>query len=762
MEELKKLYREATALEVASCEAIPGAGSNRKYYRLKGTDGSTLIGAVGTSRDENHAFCYLARHFVEAGLPVPQVIAESQDGLRYLQSDLGDKSLFDALKGGREAGGRYNAHEKDLLRRTIAALPAMQIRGARGLDFTQCYPQEALDETNVLFDLNYFKYCFLKATGLDFHELKLEASFQLMARDIVNIPGGAFMYRDFQARNVMLDAQDNPFFIDFQGGRRGPVQYDVASFLWQASARYPKALREELIKVYLQNMKQYQEVNTRQFRQGLQLCVLFRLLQVLGAYGFRGYFERKKHFLESIPPAMDSLHDLLKENGCPYPYMNEVLTALVSMPQFAPEPKTSVKRADGYKTTELNPYTAHPSDGPATFSRYDAQGPLVVRVFSFSFRKGIPEDTGGNGGGYVFDCRSTHNPGRYEPYKQLTGLDEPVIRFLEDDGEILTFLESVYKLADAHITRYLQRGFTSLMFSFGCTGGQHRSVYCAQHLAEHIHKKFSIEVHICHREQGIEQVLAPARAMIFAAGLGTRLKPLTDTMPKALVAVAGKPLLEHLLEKLKAAGFRHVVINVHHFADMIEDWCQQHPMGMHIFFSDERQQLLETGGGIKHAAPLLRDAQEGFLIHNVDILSNVDLKAFAEAGRAPSPLEREGTRLCAATLLVSERDTQRYLLFDDDMRLVGWTNIATGEVRSPYPNLDPQLYHKYAFAGIHYMNPRLFSYFNEFPDKFGIIDFYLKVCAEEPIYGYVQPGLRLMDVGKTDTLSEAETFVKEI
>ena len=750
MEALKQLYKGATGLDVLDVEAIPGAGSNRKYYRMKGTDGSTLIGAVGTSRDENHAFCYLAKHFAEAGLPVPQIVAESEDGLRYLQSDLGNLSLFEALKGGREAGGRYNAHERDLLRRTIAALPAMQIRGALGLDFSQCYPQEALDETNVLFDLNYFKYCFLKATGLDFHELKLEASFQLMARDIVSIPGGAFMYRDFQARNVMLDAQGNPFFIDFQGGRRGPVQYDVASFLWQASARYPKALREELIKVYLQSLKQYQEVNSKQFRQGLQLCVLFRLLQVLGAYGFRGYFERKKHFLESIPPAMESLRDLLAEGGCPYPYLHEVLHALVSMPQFQPEQKP-VERADGYKTTALNPYQAHPEDGPATFSRYDAQGPLVVRVFSFSYRKGIPEDTSGNGGGYVFDCRSTHNPGRYEPYKQLTGLDEPVIRFLEDDGEILTFLDSVYKLADAHVRRYLQRGFTSLMFSFGCTGGQHRSVYSAQHLAEHIHRKFGVEVHICHREQGIESVLAPARCMVFAAGLGTRLKPLTDTMPKALVPVAGKPLLEHLLQKLKGSGFSDVVINVHHFADMIEDWCQQHPMQMRIMFSDEREKLLDTGGGVKHAAPLLRDAQDGFLIHNVDILSNVDLRAFVEAGQGR-----------AATLLVSSRQTQRYLLFDDDMRLVGWTNVATGEVRSPYPNLNPKLYHKYAFAGVHYMNPRLFSYFSEFPDKFGIIDFYLDVCNKEPIYGYVQPGLRLMDVGKLDTLSEAEAFVQEI
>ena len=364
MIELKTLYKEATGLDALDVEAIPGAGSNRKYYRLKGTDGSTLIGAIGTSRDENHAFCYLARHFAEAGLPVPQVIAESKDGLRYLQTDLGNHSLFDALKGGREAGGRYNAHEKELLRRTIAALPAMQILGAHDLDFTQCYPQEALDETNVLFDLNYFKYCFLKATGLDFHELKLEASFQLMARDIVNIPGGAFMYRDFQARNVMLDSQENPYFIDFQGGRRGPVQYDVASFLWQASARYPKKLRAELIKVYLQSLKQYQEVSEKKFRQGLQLCVLFRLLQVLGAYGFRGYFERKKHFLESIPPAMENLRDLLAEGGCPYPYLNEVLDKRVSMPQFNSEPKVEHQRTDGLKTTELNPYQAHPQDGP--------------------------------------------------------------------------------------------------------------------------------------------------------------------------------------------------------------------------------------------------------------------------------------------------------------------------------------------------------------------------------------------------------------
>ena len=260
--------------------------------------------------------------------------------------------------------------------------------------------------------------------------------------------------------------------------------------------------------MYIQSLKQYTEVNEARFREKLNLFVLFRLLQVLGAYGFRGYFERKRHFLESIPPAMRNLSNLLEEGLCPYPYLAQVLGELVTLPQFAPQPEEPVTRADGYKTTENNPYKPHPADGPATFSKYDGKGPLRVRVFSFSYRKGIPEDESGNGGGYVFDCRTTHNPGRYEPYKQLTGLDEPVIRFLEDDGEILTFLESVYRLADAHVRRYLQRRFTDLMFSFGCTGGQHRSVYSAQHLAQHIHEKYGIQVDIHHREQDIHQILA--------------------------------------------------------------------------------------------------------------------------------------------------------------------------------------------------------------------------------------------------------------
>ena len=520
MEKLIALYKEWSGDMPATTEKLPGAGSNREYYRFRAADGSSVIGCIGTSRDENHAFVYLARHFTRRKLPVPRVLAISSDELRYLQTDLGNVSLFDAIRGGREAGGRYTLAEQQLLRQTIRELPNIQIRGARELDFSNCYPQPAFDQDSVLFDLNYFKYCFLKATELDFHELKLEADFRLMAKDLTQAGDEqCFLYRDFQARNVMLSPLQPPpvgeassagrgvFFIDFQGGRRGPYYYDLASFLWQASARYPHKLRRELVYEYYNALKQFTEVpSSHHFVARLRLFVLFRLLQVLGAYGFRGYFERKQHFIDSIPPAIQNMRELLASAQLPYPHLVDILQRLCALPQFQLVEATA-SRADGYKTTEHNPYKAHPLDGPATFSKYDAQGPLVVKVYSFSYRKGIPDDESGNGGGYVFDCRSTHNPGRYEPYKKLTGLDEPVIRFLEDDGEILTFLESVYRLADAHVRRYIQRGFTSLMFCFGCTGGQHRSVYSAQHLAEHIHRKFGIEVRIVHREQGITQTL---------------------------------------------------------------------------------------------------------------------------------------------------------------------------------------------------------------------------------------------------------------
>ncbi len=518
METLLDLYHHWCGNQPAQCHRLPGAGSNRVYYRLSADDGSSVIGCIGTSREENHAFITLSRHFAERSLPVPQVLAASDDELRYLQTDLGGTSLFNAISRGRQAGGCYNDEEQQLLEQTIRLLPRMQFVGGRGLDYSVCYPQPQFDRTNVMFDLNYFKYCFLKATGIDFHEMRLEEDFSRLADDLTADADNAdtFLYRDFQARNVML--APTPFFIDFQGGRRGPIYYDLASFLWQASARYPEQLRRRLIGIYYAEAQHFAALPPRQeFDRRLRLFVLFRLLQVLGAYGFRGYFERKQHFLDSIPPAIDNIRSLTRElnltpksltpnpsprgegkglthdpsqkgEGSRYPCLFEILYKLTSL------------------YTPLSPWRG--AGGEALGDKApDSQAVLTVRIFSFSYKKGIPADESGNGGGYVFDCRGTHNPGRYEQYKKMTGLDEPVIRFLEDDGEIVRFLESVYALADAHVERYVERGFTSLIFCFGCTGGQHRSVYSAQHLAEHIHRHFpAVEVRLCHREQGITQV----------------------------------------------------------------------------------------------------------------------------------------------------------------------------------------------------------------------------------------------------------------
>ena len=538
---LNKIYEQWAGKQPAHIVRMAGAGSNREYYRIASEEGESVIGVIGTSKEENHAFITLTRHFADAALPVPKVLGVGDDEMCYLLTDLGDMALFDALAVGRKAGGNYNEAEVELLKRAMRLLPKIQVAGARNLDFSVCYPQPEFDETNVMFDLNYFKYCFLKPSGVDFHELRLEEDFRKMAKDLTGDKGNYFMYRDFQARNIMLDEDGNPYLIDYQGGRKGPFYYDVASFLWQASARYPDSLRKELIKEYYSVLSQYTDVPEQDaFMQRLNLFVFFRTLQVLGAYGYRGYFERKKHFIDSIPPALDNLRALL-QNDLPYPHLVEVLKGLVKnakAPLSSPEGDTCPQLHDvrsfsstlnntsdntlsacNLSTCQLvNSSTSQPQN-LTTSQPHDlitskpqnlitSKPPaLTVRVFSFSYKKGIPEDTSGNGGGYVFDCRSTHNPGRYEPYKQLTGLDQPVIQFLEDDGEISVFLESVYKLADAHVERYMQRGFTDLMFSFGCTGGQHRSVYSAQHLAEHLNEKYGIEVKLCHREQGISRVL---------------------------------------------------------------------------------------------------------------------------------------------------------------------------------------------------------------------------------------------------------------
>ena len=475
---LSLLFFEATGKKAGEQTALTASGSNRRYYRIESEDKTaSLIGVQGTSRDENHAFLYMAEHFMQKGLNVPKVLAVSDDEMNYVQQDLGNVLLFDYIAEGRKTGV-FSAKEKDMLRETMRALARFQVTGAEDFDFNQCYPQPEFNLRSILWDLNYFKYCFLKATGLDFQEDKLENEFERLAYILLQNRMNAFMYRDFQSRNVMVhketDGTEVPYFIDFQGGRKGPVFYDVASFLWQAKANFHPDLREELVEVYLEELQKYMPVDKEVFYETLKHFVLFRTMQVLGAYGFRGYFEKKPHFLQSIPFAIDNLRHLLKHASEDYPYLIEVLQKMTEMKQF---------------------------------KDVGMRKPLVVRVMSFSYKKGIPADPSGNGGGFVFDCRAVNNPGKYERYTHFTGMDEPVIKFLEEDGEIAPFLQQAYQLVDFSVKRYMDRGFQNLMVSFGCTGGQHRSVYSAEKMAQHINDKFGVEVQLIHREQNIERVL---------------------------------------------------------------------------------------------------------------------------------------------------------------------------------------------------------------------------------------------------------------
>ena len=474
MEELKKIYREYYGHEPSEIRPIAGSASNRQYFRL--SDGTnTCVGVRGNCLEENKAFIYLARHFKSAGLPVPELYAVSEDEMTYIQEDLGSDILYDMISTAVKSG----AHEEmeEILCKTISKLPRLQFEGGRGADWSLCYPEPSFGRRMIMFDLNYFKYCFLKPSGLEFNEVRLQDEFEQFADDLLGggdvheYMGETFMYRDFQSRNVML-RDGEPFFIDFQGGRRGPVYYDLASFVWQPRAAFPAELREKLTESYIAALSEYMTVERSEFDYQLGLFILFRLLQILGAYGFRGLVENKAAFVVSIPPAMNMLREQLSVRNWPYPYLVELLGRLAAMPRFQ--------------------------------DQSGEDGRLHVKVCSFSFKKGLPYDLSGNGGGYVFDCRSIHNPGRYEPYKKLTGTDEPVIRFLEDDGEVFGFLEHVYGVVDPHVETYSRRGFTSLMVSFGCTGGQHRSVYCAESLARHLSEKYpGVHVSLTHREQNV-------------------------------------------------------------------------------------------------------------------------------------------------------------------------------------------------------------------------------------------------------------------
>jgi aminoglycoside/choline kinase family phosphotransferase len=512
MHQLIRLFTSYTKKSNPKIEALPTSGSNRKYFRLTQGDIS-LIGVYSTMREENRAFISLANHFHKQGLNVPKVLVVSEDELFYLQEDLGDISLFDAIKSGRNTG-IFNHEEKTLLHKTTARLADFQHIGTKGLDFNVCYPLSEFNRRSVFWDLNYFKYNFLKTTGIEFREDLLENDFERFADALLKEKSDTFMYRDFQSRNVML-VDNEPYFIDFQGGRKGAIYYDVASFLWQAKANFPQTLREELIETYINSLKKYQVVNEIDFHQKLRQFVLFRTLQVLGAYGFRGYFEKKTHFIQSIPFALDNLRELLKDSFDEYPYLNAVLEKILNanctnLRKFSSDENAKNKNIEPKGICEdlRNCLAAN------VVSRNLRSENLTVHIFSFAYKNGIPEDISGNGGGYVFDCRALHNPGRYPEYLFASGLDKSVIDFIENGGEMAAFLANIYPLIDNHIKVFQARNFTSLMISFGCTGGQHRSVYAAQHVAEYISKQFGIKVHLTHREQNSEQIFVPNKSKI--------------------------------------------------------------------------------------------------------------------------------------------------------------------------------------------------------------------------------------------------------
>ena len=460
--QLQELYRIYAGCEPESVTPLTPAGSNRRYFRLCGP--RTLVGVVGTDREENEAFIYLSQHFSSLGLPVPEVLAVSDDGMEYLVTDLGDVSLFSMIG------------DESMVGKAMRALARLHCIGSQGLDYSKCFPVESFDERAVMWDLNYFKYEFLKPSGIDFDEEALENDFERLASRIMDSSGEAsgFMYRDFQSRNIMV-TDGKPYFIDFQGGRVGPSLYDAVSFLWQAKAGFSDEFRYRMLEVYAGEYGRIKNMSAEKMIADAPLFALFRTLQVLGAYGLCGLVEKKAHFLESIPMALENLSNLLRSRVIDaYPELKSAAERLIADERF------TIKEKKDY---------------------------LTIKVFSFSYKKGYPSDYSGNGGGFMFDCRGMHNPGRYAEYKTLTGLDRPVIDFLKEKGETDLFSERAFELVKPTVERYVKRGFTSLQIGFGCTGGQHRSVYCAEAVSKKLAAAFpTAVVEVCHREQRIEKV----------------------------------------------------------------------------------------------------------------------------------------------------------------------------------------------------------------------------------------------------------------
>lgn len=442
-------------------------GSGRKIIRL--TDGQqSAIGILHEVREENAAFLAFTRHFRRHGLPVPEIYGEDLDQGAYLEQDLGNTSLFEFLSTNR-TGETITPAVVDAYCRVVAILPRFQIEAGRDLDYSICYPRGHFDRQSISWDLNYFKYYFLRLAGIPFSEQALEDDFDRLTELLLSAPQDYFLYRDFQSRNVML-CDRQPFFLDYQGGRKGALQYDIASLLFDAKADLPPELRRQLLDYYLDQLARFIPVERDAFLRYYYAFVYVRIMQALGAYGFRGFYERKAHFLQSVPYALKNLRWLLHNVKLPIA-LPTLLAAFNSM--------LASEKLQGLASSAEN---------------------LTVRIFSFSFHRGWPKDETGNGGGFVFDGRALPNPGREERFRALTGRDAPVIEYLSQQESIHQFLAGVFSLVEASINEYQRRGFKHLMVSFGCTGGQHRSVYLAEQLAKRLCDRNGVDVVVRHRE----------------------------------------------------------------------------------------------------------------------------------------------------------------------------------------------------------------------------------------------------------------------
>ena len=469
MDVLKKLFEEHFHIPAARVQPLQGelGGSGRKIIRLT-NDEVSAIGILYGVREENAAFLEFSKHFLGHGLPVPEIYAEDLDAGAYLEEDFGDVTLFEFLSKNRD-GDNIAPAVIEAYRKVVAVLPRFQIEAGRDLDYGKCYPRASFDRQSINWDLNYFKYYFLRLAGISFNEQALEDDFESLTNFLLSADRDYFIYRDFQSRNVMLRGGE-PFFLDYQGGRKGALQYDIASLLYDAKADLPPELRQQLLDLYIERLGGFIKIDRESFLHYFYAYVYVRILQALGAYGFRGFYERKAHFLQSVPYALKNVRWLLHNVKLPIalPTLMEAFNSMLAS-----------EKLQGLASSAEN---------------------LTVRVMSFSFHRGMPKDESGHGGGFVFDGRSLPNPGREERFKVLTGRDAPVIEYLNQQESVHQFMASVMSLVDASVSEYQRRGFKSLMVSFGCTGGQHRSVYLAEQLAKRLRGRNGIEVVLRHRE----------------------------------------------------------------------------------------------------------------------------------------------------------------------------------------------------------------------------------------------------------------------